>query len=304
MPRADLRSDNKESRKEIAARLHRLLAHGTLVVDANIAGLKEGMLASNWDDPEPTADDGNDWLPPLEGGAPVIKFRVLSTPKNEPEWRVATRFAIDASEDGDGEREWLIVEKWWDADAAENARSISRHQQSLSDHQSWAEAEALALAKRLDLPAPYRDALASAARLHDEGKRHPLWQRAFNAPRDQILAKTRGPLNAALLGGYRHEFGSLPYAEKDERLNAMPPPLKDLALHLIAAHHGFARPVIDTAGCEDAPPSLLRERAAEVALRFARLQKQWGHWGLAWWEALLRAADQQASRRLEEGEGP
>ena len=42
--------------------------------------------------------------------------------------------------------------------------------------------------------------------------------------------------------------------------------------------------------------SLLEERAREVALRFARLQKRWGPWGLAWWEALLRSADQQASR--------
>jgi hypothetical protein len=40
----------------------------------------------------------------------------------------------------------------------------------------------------------------------------------------------------------------------------------------------------------------LRDRARNVALRFARLQKRWGPWGLAWWESLLRAADQQASR--------
>jgi len=54
--------------------------------------------------------------------------------------------------------------------------------------------------------------------------------------------------------------------------------------------------MIRTEGCEDAPPSALKERARDVARRFARMQKQWGPWGLAWWEALLRAADQQASR--------
>ncbi len=77
---------------------------------------------------------------------------------------------------------------------------------------------------------------------------------------------------------------------------ALPHDWQDLVLHLIAAHHGQARPVIRTRGCEDAPPSALEGRAREVALRFARMQRRWGPWGLAWWEALLRAADQQASR--------
>ncbi len=62
------------------------------------------------------------------------------------------------------------------------------------------------------------------------------------------------------------------------------------------------RKVIETRGCEDAPPSLLEDRAREIALRFARLQRRWGPWGLAWWEALLRAADVQASRRNDAGE--
>ena len=83
--------------------------------------------------------------------------------------------------------------------------------------------------------------------------------------------------------------------------NALPPDLQKLALHLVAAHHGWARPVISTSGSDD-PPSVLEERARDVTLRFARLQKQWGPWGLAWLEALLRAADQQASRDNDAGE--
>jgi CRISPR-associated endonuclease/helicase Cas3 len=142
--------------------------------------------------------------------------------------------------------------------------------------------------------------LGIAARLHDEGKQAFRWQRAFNAPRDGIYAKTRGPINFALLDGYRHEFGSIPLAETHERLRALPPDQQELALHLIAAHHGFARPAVATDGCEDAPPSVLNDRAAEIARRFARLQEKWGPWGLAWWEALLRAADQQASRDNDE----
>ena len=148
----------------------------------------------------------------------------------------------------------------------------------------------------LGLPDAYVNVLAIAARLHDEGKRHWRWQRAFNAPNDgNTYAKTKGPINVRLLERYRHEFGSLPWAERDDKFKALPPDLQELALHLVAAHHGWARPVISTTGSDD-PPSVLEERARDVTLRFARLQKQWGPWGLAWFEALLRAADQQASR--------
>jgi CRISPR-associated endonuclease/helicase Cas3 len=138
--------------------------------------------------------------------------------------------------------------------------------------------------------------LAIAARLHDEGKRACRWQRAFNAKSDGVYAKTEGPLNVALLDGYRHEFKSIEIAAKDPELLRLPDELQDLALHLIAAHHGYGRPVIGVSGCEDDPPSRLEARAREVAIQFAKLQQRWGPWGLAWWESLLRAADQQASR--------
>jgi CRISPR-associated endonuclease/helicase Cas3 len=75
-------------------------------------------------------------------------------------------------------------------------------------------------------------------------------------------------------------------------------------LHLIAAHHGRARPTISTDGYEDAPPSDLEDRACDVAMRFARLNTHCGPCGLAWLEALLRAADQQASRDNDIGGAP
>ncbi len=107
-------------------------------------------------------------------------------------------------------------------------------------------------------------------------------------------------MNLKLLDGYRHEFGSLGAIEDNADFLRLPEDLKDLLLHIVAAHHGGGRPLISTKGCEVAPPSALAGRARDVVLRFARLQRRWGPWGLAWWESLLRAADQSASRDNDE----
>ncbi len=295
-------SDDKKLNERRKAELERNLAGATLVVDARIAGLRDGLLDYRVEIPPRTADDGATWLPPIDN-EPVIRFRVRVVdpntgqfPEDARRWRPRLRFATDLSDDGEPNR-WLIVEKWLSDAATEDDRSAG-HLQLLDMHQQWAVRRARELAERLGLPPEYTEMLAIAARLHDEGKRAKRWQRAFNAPRngDAVYAKTPGPLNVALLDGYRHEFGSLPIALKSADFLTLSGDLQDLALHLIAAHHGFARPITSIGGCEDAPPSALEERARDVALRFARLQKRWGPWGLAWWEALLRAADQQASR--------
>ena len=291
-------SDKKVNEARRAA-LERNLCGATLVVDARMGGLKDGLLDHAAKDRPCTVDDGKAWMPPLDSPEPVVRFRVRVVGAGEPaaldkQWRERLRFATDTWEDGEPTR-WLVVEKWRHDATTEEDRSAGRPQM-LDEHQEWAEGNARDLASRLSLPGEYVEMLAIAARLHDEGKRAKRWQSAFKADKDGVYAKTRGPVNIALLDRYRHEFGSLPFAIKNERLNALPDELRDLALHLIAAHHGFARPLIGTDGCEDAPPSALAGLAQEVALRFARLQKRWGPWGLAWWEALLRAADQQASR--------
>lgn len=288
-----LPEDKKEAR-ERREDLHEALVEATVLVDSRLGGLNgEGLLDSAETDRPRTVDDGGPWL-----GEGAVRFRVRSLQANESlawnaHWRERMRFAVDLSDDGEASR-WLIVEKWRHDAATEEDRSAARPQ-LLDEHESWAEERARSLAKALGLD-EYAEMLGVAARLHDEGKVARRWQRAFNAPRDGLYAKTKGPINYALLDGYRHELGSLLRVLKDRRLLALSEEQQELALHLIAAHHGFARPVIGTSGCDDAPPSMLKDRAREIALRFVRLQERWGPWGLAWWEALLRAADQQASR--------
>jgi CRISPR-associated endonuclease/helicase Cas3 len=292
--------DDTDGRKKLRAKLNQTLAGATLVVDARLGGLSRGLLDDEENRPPRCADDGRPWMDVISGGrmAPVVRFRVHAVEANRPfsmnaEWRERLRFATEISSDGEPKR-WLIVEKWLHDAATEEDRSAARPQ-LLEEHQSWAEERARNLASRLRLPDAYAETLAIAARLHDEGKRARRWQLAFNAPDNGVYAKTRGPINYLLLDGYRHELGSLPVAEKDEGFLRLPDDLRDLALHLIIAHHGFGRPVIRTSGCDD-PPSALDERTRAISLRFTRLQARWGPWGLAWWEALLRAADQQASR--------
>ena len=72
---------------------------------------------------------------------------------------------------------------------------------------------------------------------------------------------------------------------------------RDLVLHLIAVHHGLGRPHFPSALAFDPEPKGkdVEAIAAEMPQRFARLQRKYGRWGLAYLESLLRAADYAAS---------
>ena len=297
-----IREDAKEKKKAKVG-LEKNLVGSTLVVDMRLGGLsEEGMLDENADSSPRAIDNGQEWLPPRDD-KPVIRFRVRSVTGEENrasdgDWRERYRFTTEQSDEGEVQR-FLLVEKWRHDAETEDDRSVG-HLQELTEHHAWTERKARTLADAIGLPGEYADMLATAAKLHDEGKRHSLWQQAAKVPADgKFYAKTNRRMNTKLLDGYRHEFGSLPYAKEDAGFRALPNHLQELALHLVAAHHGWARPVISISGC-DVPPSVSEKRARDIALRFAQLQKRWGPWGLAWWEALLRAADQQASRENDE----
>jgi CRISPR-associated endonuclease/helicase Cas3 len=260
------------------------------VVDLRLGGLRAGLLAVD-------SDGKVDDVTELEEH--VVPFRILRVNETEmvapsAEWRDEARIPIQRSDAG--VTEWLLVESLiTQAAESEEGRSGSKRDQPLDEHQEWAEARASQIAERLGLARGYDELLAFSARRHDEGKQEACWQRAFHARSDKAYAKTTTAPDLKILAGYRHELGSLPYAEADDRFKALPPELRELCLHLIAAHHGYARPLIRTSGAPE-PPSRLVSRAQQIALRFAALERRWGPWGLAWWEALLRAADQQASR--------
>jgi len=289
--------------KKAKEALERRLAESTLVVDARFGGLSEdGLLEASKHSAPKTLDGSDEWLLPI-GGMPAIRFRIRAADKlaltSETGWRHRLRVPIERTAEGEV-GQWLLVEKWRN-DSVTADDGASGALQTLANHQETTVARARAIGHQLGLPQPYSRMLEIAARTHDEGKRAENWQKAFNTPvTGGPFAKTPGPINQSLLAGYRHEFGSLPMLASEAEFLALPDDeFRDLALHLVAAHHGFARPLIGIQGCADAPPSLLEARSREVALRFVRLQRRWGPWGLAWWESLLRAADQQASREVE-----
>ncbi len=305
-PTKSLEKGDLRQRNRLKKEWERHLRGATLITDHRLGGVLDGMLDEKCDTAASTADADELWRAGKDLAAeerPLIGFLVEQVDGGKEEeglrvlergdWRHIRTFetSVDA---GGAVRIGLAVFKWPDDPSDEESRSVLSAPQSLREHAEQVADHARALARRLELPRAETEALVTAARLHDEGKAAERWQNAMNAPKDEgrPYAKTPGGGNPRLLEGYRHEFGSLLKAEGQD----LPNDTRDLILHLIAAHHGNARPTINPTGCEDGPPSVLESRAGDAALRFARLQKRYGPWGLAWREALLRAADQRASR--------
>ncbi len=200
----------------------------------------------------------------------------------------------------------------------------------------------VATARGLGLGEDIRNCLAAAAELHDWGKLDPRFQAlllggnphaAYALPEplaksDRLSASLRereiAHRRSALPKGFRHEFSSLTLVAHPDASALLPgaADLRDLALHLIATHHGHARPfapviddpdppLLDTQNLLGAPTISISEddRKANPAHRldsgipdrFWRLLRQHGPWGLAFLETILRLADQQASEAEAEG---
>lgn len=154
----------------------------------------------------------------------------------------------------------------------------------LRDHSQAVAANARRFAELAGIDGEIVEVMEYVGQHHDDGKANPIWQ--FAAKRgsvDEPLAKT-SRLDGRKLAGYRHEFGSLnSVAEKGE-----------LVQHLIGSHHAGARPT--WLGDKTLSPTHQNpDRVLGQVLRFAGLQAKHGWWGLAYLEAILRAADAYVS---------
>jgi len=206
---------------------------------------------------------------------------------------------------------------------------------SLADHSAWVERAVEKIASRC-LPQELLGPLLRAARWHDVGKldeRFQLILRQGNEIANDLakpLAKSafmptsparRDAIRAAagLPKGFRHEMLSFQLVERHAGLLASEQ-AADLILHLVASHHGHARPfapvVVDPepptiVGCHDGEVIALdaadRKRLVEphnlgsgISDRFWRLTRRYGWWGLAYLEAILRLGDWYGSEHVVE----
>ena len=277
------------------------LAGKTLFIDVRLGGVGQGLLSSK-DDAEEVDD--------TEGR--TTRFTLQHNTDNgvSTQWRRVFQAQVAIAEDGEIKQVLVIDQLIAKSRADEEGRSVSKHQ-SLTEHQTWAGDEAKRIGDALALPKDEITMLVAAAMHHDDGKASSRWQSAFHAPPEQQpLAKVGSWIDQGVLRGYRHEVGSLlgligvwdvyPAANAATALSSLTSERQELAKHLVSSHHGWSRPTLPVVGIEALPPSKLVDVQRDAALRFAALQEQWGPWGLAWWECLLRAADGIASRRNEQ----
>ncbi|MCS7091606.1 MAG: type I-U CRISPR-associated helicase/endonuclease Cas3 [Verrucomicrobiota bacterium] len=172
-------------------------------------------------------------------------------------------------------------------------------------------------------------AITEAARWHDAGKLDPRFQaflRGGTPDLNNPLAKSSAATSSGVQARSNRQVARLPENFRHEMLSVLlaercctaglSPEDRELLLHLIASHHGHARPFAPV--CEDPDPPDVRGTLAGQTLklcaaqrtaltpphrldsgladRFWSLTRRYGWWGLAYREAILRLADWYASR--------
>lgn len=301
---------------EIVQRGKEALEQRTVLLPPSVGGLTAtGMLAGSDAYEEARAEDYDiaDRWGQIDGNAPPRRCRVWDDDAAPKGMRLVRTIRLQDEEEvesPEGEEGaprkiwyWFTQPRHADDDGSRSALKG----QELDAHLRSTESFAARLTDRLGLREGFGDEAAAvrlAARWHDQGKARQVWQRSignYKFNQGVVLAKSEKSLPAAELTRYRHEFGSLLDVAQDAEFTALSDPSRDLVLHLIAAHHGRARPHFppEESFDPDHPSADAGRVAQEVPRRFARLQRRYGRWGLAYLESLVRAADALASQRTD-----
>ncbi len=294
--------------------LEEFLAHGTLILPSSFGGISEqGFFKDDARDNDHKSDVAE---------IAKTRFRMFHSSMDIPD-KYAEGFrlirTIDTEKGKDEPlnsptRYWLWLEA---AKTLNGEKRFSTAPEPLVFHSNAVQANVAAITAKLfpttfstgqpNIPA----CLTASGEGHDTGKDRRPWQQQIGNTRyepdkpETILAKSGGSMRSRhITQNYRHEFGSIqtilagtsnsPTASLLAPFSAVE---RDLILHSIAAHHGRARPHFSTAEILDNNFTVDENlaSAAEVPLRYARMQHRFGRWGLAWLESILRAADYAAS---------
>ena len=223
----------------------------------------------------------------------------------------------------------------WNDDASVAGTSVTSESRSmtLAVHQKAVGIRAAQFASNLGLPDPVVRAVRFAAEHHDEGKRDRRFQIMLHRGDQWMAHAVSEPLAksgmdpadraafrlAQRLSGYpsgmRHEALSarvaafvLEHDKEDLAIDA------DLVRHLIASHHGYSRPLLPPIADPGPVEVEFQLNGTLVKLvtdetvdwdspeRFVFLGRNYGRWGLALLEAVVRLADIWCSARSEEGQ--
>ena len=213
---------------------------------------------------------------------------------------------------------WLFVSDLAIEDD-DDGPTFRRRAVSLESHLNGVAARTRAVAERLGLPPPMTADLALAARLHDLGKLDDRFQQLCGRTPDagplgksgqDWVARRRREAVSDYPNGERHEALSVElmirYGLHETANDA------ELVEHLVASHHGWARPFIRTAqGAArvhdrlfnvDFAAALAHEEAERAPTRFRSVQQRFGWLGLSWLEAIVQLCDHRQSEAEERGE--
>lgn len=194
---------------------------------------------------------------------------------------------------------------------------------TLAEHLASVGGIASGIATALGIPEAEAIAIRKAGQFHDLGKAEPRFQRWLDPHGQAPTLMAKSGQSLAVIGrwriasgwpaGARHEAIS---SQLVQQLTEHEPPGQwdpDLVVHLVASHHGHARPTIPPAA-DPAPSSSITIDVDGTHLqirvdlstvdwtqpaRFHRLCQTYGYWGVALLEAILRQADHLASSTSE-----
>ena len=284
--------------RELANRNQKnLINYRTILLPPDVGGLRDGLLDGR---SELANDVADEWY------EDTVRRRARVW-NDDPQFDEKTkgmrlirriRFMADDEDEEAIARSWHWFEQPGTADN-EGSKSAKKPV-SWQVHTDDVTRNVMQIAKTLSLPTELEQALALAAKFHDLGKRRDAWQRSIGNPNpNNWLAKSGGKMKPVELTEYHHEFGSLLDVQSEPEFQSLGDDLQDFVLHVVATHHGRGRPHFSANEAFDPDPkgNDLEKIATEVPQRFARLQRKYGRWGLAYLESLLRAADYAASAK-------